>query len=181
MSPRRRRPRSEDPRRRQLLDDYARLVFPLQLYLFMKCAPQHVDPLDIADTAYAHVFSDTSKHGSHAEVRDAADALCKRCLPEAACRPPDYRLADVFDEYFPNTLPLLRRGLACLDQLGAKERGIERRKIVLLLGDDAVADVLGASALPNPEHYNEKLARLRLGNADRSALEPFFADAGETP
>ncbi len=181
MRPRRRRPRAEDPSRRQLLDNYARLVFPLQLYLFMKCAPQDIDPRHIADTAYADAFSDTFDNISYSRVRDIADSLHREQLPGAAHRPSDYRLVAVFDDYFPNELPLLRRGIARLDQLSSRARNIERRKIIVLLRDEGVADVLGATPLQNLEQVLQKLARLPPGNAQRSVLEPFIENAGETP
>ncbi|MFF8946693.1 hypothetical protein ACF1A5_31445 [Streptomyces sp. NPDC014864] len=177
MSRRRAERGDDDPRRRELRLQYKTLVVPLQFYLFVKCAALHIDPRKVADETCIMAFSQPRDPRTYRTLRERADGIVQERIDAGVDhRPDDYSLAQVFDTYFKGKYPVVREGLAALDERPLHERKTHEDELLELLANENIAAVIGAAVCENREQQRGALAKLADANVDLSVLESFFAD-----
>ncbi|MGW2287054.1 hypothetical protein [Streptomyces phaeochromogenes] len=177
MLVRRGRSRPEKHRRHgELRDQYKKQIGPLRLYLLLECAPLVVNPIEVADAAFKHVFAQPERDFTYGEVRKIAEGIVRELkvagkLHTAA----EYSLEKIFDSYLTPDLTPVRETLRALDALCLAERRVIEAEMLHLLTTDGLAETVGGKASTKRVQRKNALAKLAEAEADLELLEPFFA------
>ncbi|MGW3037394.1 hypothetical protein ACWDCB_40100 [Streptomyces sp. NPDC001178] len=163
-------------RRDELKDQYKKQVGPLRVYLLLECAPLVVDPIEIADEAFAHIFAQPDRYFTYAEVRTIAKAIVDtRTQAGTVGKAADYSLEKVFDPYLTPEHAPVRAGLRALDALSHAERRAIEAALLHLLTMEGLAGMLGGAASTRRVQKKEALAKLAEADIDLQPLKSFFA------
>ena len=165
-----------DSRRDEMKDQYKKQVGPLRVYLLLECAPLVVDPIEIADEAFARVFAQPDWHFTFAEVRKIAEGIVEeRKKAGTAHKAAEYSLEKLFDPYLTPQLAPVREVLHALDALSLAERRAIEAAFLHLLTMEGLAETVGGTASTRRVQKKKALAKLAEADIDLEPLKSFFA------
>ncbi|MFC8838683.1 hypothetical protein ACFT8Q_00840 [Streptomyces griseoincarnatus] len=172
----RRDKRNREARLAELRNQYKKQVGPLRLFLLLECAPLVIDPLEIADEAFARVIAEPDRVFSYCDVRKIAEEIVREKRAEPGLQKyAEYSLEAVFDEYLTDDLQPVREVLRAIDTLSLGERRAVEAQLIHLLTCEGLTETVGGAAATRRVQKAKGLAKLAQADVNLDLLEPFFS------
>ncbi|MFF9127953.1 hypothetical protein ACF09J_32650 [Streptomyces sp. NPDC014889] len=172
----RRDKRNREARLAELRNQYKKQVGPLRLFLLLECAPLIIDPLEVADEAFARAFAQPDRVFTYCDIRKIAEEVVREKRTEAGLQVyADYKLEEVFDEYLTEDLQPVREVLRAIDGLSLGERRAVEAQLIHLLTCEGLTEAVGGAAATRRGQKAKGLAKLTQADVNVDLLEPFFS------